>query len=186
MIQQSTTLNGEDNDLLVLLLHYENVEKEQYFCSHNASKTRRVYTIHQMKIILRQEVCSHLLFLHAFTGCDSSRIFSIGKKSTLQKLIKGNPILKSCASSFILPRQSKEVTADQGAKAMVALFGDNCGDSLPEMRYHVFVHKLESAKSFVTPLRLPPTVSSTKFHFLRIYYQIMVWIECEEDMAVTN
>ena len=69
--------------------------------------------------------------------------------------------MKSCASSFILPRQSREVIADQGAKAMVALFGGNCADSLPEMRYHVFVNKLASAKSFVIPERLPPTLSST-------------------------
>lgn len=174
-IHQSATLNGEDTDLLVLLFHYAYVDKELYFCSYNASRKKGAYNIHQLKIIFSQEVCSHLLSLHAFTGCDSTfRIFSIRKKSTFQKLLKRNPILKSCTSSFILPRQSKDVVADQSAMTMAALFGVNCGDFLAEMQYHVFVNKFVFAKSFKTPERIPQTVSSKKFHSLRTYYQIVV------------
>ena len=40
-----------------------------------------------------------------------------------------------------------------------------CDDGV---RYSTFVKKIISAKSFVTPEPLPPTESSTKFHFLDV------------------
>lgn len=174
-IHQSTILIREDTDLLMLLLHYAYVDKEMHFRSHDASKIRRVYTIRHRKIILSKEVCSQLLFLLVFTGCDSiSRIFSIRRKSSFQKLVKGNPILKSWAGSLILPRQSKEEIADQGATQMLWLHClEATVNSLPEMWYHVFVSKLVSAKSLVTPERLPPTVFneiSLWGHTIRLWF----------------
>ena len=41
-------------------------------------------------------------------------------------------------------------------------------------------------KSFVQPERLPPTTSSTNFHCLRVYYQIMVWMGTDDDMEVLD
>jgi hypothetical protein len=75
---------------------------------------------------------------------------------------------------------------DLGSKAMIAIFGGKCIDSLASLRYNIFIKKIASAKSFVTPERLPPTASSTKFHCLRTYYQIMVWTEREGDIDVMN
>jgi len=55
-----------------------------YFRSDKASHTG-VYDIQVMKQVTGSEICQSLLFLHAFTGCDTtSRIFGIGKKSALQ------------------------------------------------------------------------------------------------------
>ena len=42
--------------------------------------------------------------------------------------------------------------------------------------------KLFLHKSYVTLERLPPTASAARFHALRVYYQIMVWIGMESDM----
>ena len=67
---------------------------------------------------------------------------------------------------------------------MAALFGGNDKDSLASLRYNTFVKKITSATSFVPPERLPPTASSTKYHCLRTYYQIMVWMEKEQGMDV--
>ena len=46
---------------------------------------------------------------------------------------------------------------------MAVMFGSNGESSLATLHYNIFVKKLTSAKSFVTPERLPPTASSTKF-----------------------
>ena len=185
---QSTTLIGEDTDLLVLLLHYAPTEnKGLYFRSDSTSRPSKVYDISRIKSVFGNEFCSQLLSIHAFTGCDStSRIFGVGKKSAFQKLVKGNSIIQSCARTFILPNQKKEVIEELGAKSMAVLSGGNCSDSLESLRYSMFVKKIASAKSFVTPERLPPTSSSTKFHCHRTYYQIMEWIGSEGDMDVTK
>ena len=84
-LTRSTTLIGEDTDMLILLLHYmQQANKDLYFRSDN-----------ELKIVLGEELCSKLLFLHAYTGCDTtSRIFGVGKKYVFHKLVKGDATLK--------------------------------------------------------------------------------------------
>ena len=183
--RHSTTLIGEDTDLLILLLHYADTDpdiKDLYFRSDKTDATK-VHDINRLKAIIGPDICSQLLFIHAFTGCDStSRIFGIGKKAAFQKLVKGQPIIKECANCFILPNQTDHIIKDLGNKAMTVMFGNDGSSNLETLRYNTFVKKITSAKSFVHPERLPPTTSSTKFHCLRVYYQIMVWMGTDDGM----
>jgi len=57
---------------------------------------------------------------------------------------------------------------------------------LDSLRYNLFSKKIVTAKSFVTPERLPPTEYSTKYHCQRVYFQIMVWIGKESVMNTVN
>jgi len=56
--------------------------------------------------------------------------------------------------------------------------------SLDSLRYNLFSKKIVTTKSFVKPERLPPTDSSTKYHYQRFYFQIMVWIGKEGDSGL--
>ena len=82
--QHSTTLIDEDTDLLILLLHYADTVpdiKDLYFLSDKTCAIK-VHDINRLKAIIGPDICSQLLFIRAFTGCDStSRIFGIGKKT---------------------------------------------------------------------------------------------------------
>ena len=84
---KTTTLIGEDTDLLILLLHHmDSHKKTLYFRSDKKSKEQRVYNINTLKECLGQQLCSQLLFIHAFTGCDTtSRVFGMGKKTILSE-----------------------------------------------------------------------------------------------------
>jgi len=108
----------------VLLLHYASPSDgtKLYFLSDKASHTG-VYDIKVMKQVTGSEICQSLLFLHAFTGCDTtSRIFGIGKKSALQKLITCDPVLQSFANIFSTPGQDMNVIVDSGcATSMVSV-----------------------------------------------------------------
>ena len=185
---QTTTLIGEDTDLLILLLYYaeKNNNKDLFFRS-DKSTPPKVYDIHAIKQVLGNELCAQLLFIHAFTGCDAtSRIFGVGKKSVFQKLVNGESTIKRCAEAFLCPNQTKSVIQDLGCKAMAVIFGGKSTDSLASLRYNLFTKKLVSAQSFITPERLPPTESSTKYHCARVYYQIMVWTGKETGMNVVD
>ena len=85
----TTTLVGDDTDLL---LHYSSTDNEIICVRSDAKKhlrERKGYNINLLKETLGNDLCNELLFVHAYSGCDyTSRIFSIGKKSTLQKLEK--------------------------------------------------------------------------------------------------
>ena len=99
---KSTTLIGEDTDLLVLLLYHvpANDCKRLYFRSDKG--TPNVYNITVLKRLLCDDVCSDMLFIHAFSGCDTtSRIFGVGKKSVVQKVIAGDYVLHECSKVFV-------------------------------------------------------------------------------------
>ena len=70
--------------LLILLLHYSRIDNEIIYFRSDAnkqSKEHRLYNINLLKETLGNDVCNELLFVHAYSGCDStSRIYGIGKK----------------------------------------------------------------------------------------------------------
>ena len=150
-------------------------------------KVRIEFDIKHLKLLYGNDTYSQLLFIHVFTGCDStSRIFSIEKKCAFQKCMENDQHLLSSAKTFLLPDQTKATIGDAGCQAMCGIFGGKCTDSLSSLRYNFFSKKVVSANSFVTPERLLPTVSSAKYHSLRVYYQVMEWVGKEKDMNPTS
>ena len=62
-----------------------------------------------MKRLLGSDLCSQLLFIHAFTGCDTTRIFCVGKQTAFQKLVNGESTILSCPVQCVsAPTSSKE------------------------------------------------------------------------------
>ena len=93
-------------DLLLLLLYY--AEATNYTeLSFSLDKIKsNVYNIKVLKKILEEAVCDDWLFIHAFTGCDStSRVFGIGKKLGCQRIIKLEQEIKD--SSKVLLNKAK-------------------------------------------------------------------------------
>ncbi|KAG1669042.1 Tryptophan 5-hydroxylase 2 [Nymphon striatum] len=181
----STTLIGEDTDLLVLLLHYCEMDgKPLYFRSDKQSRgVPKVYNISWIKRLLGSEMCPQIVFLHAFTGCDStSRVYGVGKKPAFEKLVKGDQVLQSSANAFTLRGRNHTDVENLGIQAMSVTFGGESTCSLATLHYRIFTKKIAAAKSFITPERLPPTESATKFHCLRVYYQTMTWMGMESGI----
>lgn len=183
---KSTTLIGEDTDLLILLLYHGKPEsKELYFRSDKGKPN--VYNIKVLKNLLGDGVCTDLLFAHAFTGCDTtSRIFGVGKKSVFHKVIKGDSVLRTCSRTFCAQNSDQVAVESAGCKAMVALFNGGTSESLESLRYGHLCKKVASAKTFVTPERLPPTNSATKYHARRSYLQVMQWMGHSDNMDPAN
>lgn len=178
-----TTVIGEDTDLLILLLyHGQNNGFKLYFRSdvRKGPNPNPVYDIFKMQSALGYDNCNFLLFLHAFTGCDTtSRIYSIGKSSAFDKLMKDTE-LQSVAEIFCSQSCSHSDIAVMGEKAMLLLYDCKSAESLDKQRYQLLVGKVTKAKTFVNPERLPPTISSTKYHSYRTYLQINMW-KCTDD-----
>ena len=78
--KESVTLIGEDTDLLILLLYHGKIDSKELFFQSD-KRNSHVYNIKTLKVYLGNDVCTSLLFAHAFSECDTtSRIFSLGKK----------------------------------------------------------------------------------------------------------
>ena len=100
--------------------------------------------------------------------------------------MKSDPVMKSCASAFILQNKSQEDISDLGKDLMVDLFGGKSNDTLSSLRDIIFIKKVATAKAFVTPERHPPTSPATRFHSQRVYFQIMVWVGMANEMNPTE
>ena len=128
-----------------------------------------------MKTELGPEVCHYLLFIHAFTGSDTtSRIFNVGKQTVFGKL--KDPTIINAAKNFTTPGLDKNLICEHGLKAMVIVCGGKLNVDLMQLRYNVLVNKILAAKKFVSPERLPPTESATNYHTMRTYLQTMIWM----------
>lgn len=181
----TTTVIGEDTDLLILLLYHA---KDSSFKLYYRSDIRRtpspnhVYDILSIKTLLGIDICKYLMFVHAFTGCDStSRIFSIGKAKAFDTLMNVAE-LRSVANTFCSDCCQHSDIEAAGRKAMLLLYGCKTLESTNALRYRMFVEKVARAKSFVTPERLPPTDASTKYHSFRTYFQLQIWKSTEETI----
>ena len=137
--------------MLILLLHYYRTDNEIIYFRSDAnkqSKEQRVYNINLLKETLGDDVCNELLFVHAYSGCDStSRIYGIGKKSAFRKLVKSDPVMKSCASAFILQNKSQDDISNLGKDLMVYLFGCKSNATLSSLRHIIFIKKMATAQA---------------------------------------
>ena len=85
----NTVLVGDDTDLIVLLCYHAKLESHDlFFCPEPKKNTKklRIWNIKATKEKLSQDICSNILFIHAFLGCDTtSCLYGIGKGMSLSK-----------------------------------------------------------------------------------------------------
>ncbi|GBM01734.1 hypothetical protein AVEN_271975-1 [Araneus ventricosus] len=123
-----------------------------------------------------------ILFIHAFSGCDTtSALFGHGK-TKFCSLLETNRHWEEKIQVFF----NSEATIDQVAKAgetfLIHLYGGNPRTSacdLNHLRYTLFTQSATKARS--TLACLPPTVDAARFHALRLYLQIQKWLGHEKN-----
>ena len=85
----NTVLVGDNTNLLILLCFHASLDSHSIFFRPEPKKTTknpRIWDIKAVKEQLGPEVCSHILFLHAVLGCDTtSCLYGIGKGASLKK-----------------------------------------------------------------------------------------------------
>ena len=132
---KSTTLIGEETELLVLLLYHAPANDCKHLYFRSDKSTPNVYNITVLKRLLCDDVCSDLLFIHAFSGCDTtSRIYGVGKKSIVQKVIAGDSVLHQCSKVFRKPTADPATVETTGCEVMVSLFNGGKSDSLASLQ----------------------------------------------------
>ena len=178
--ESSTVVNAEDTDVLILLLHMTpDNTKDIFFVPHipkQRTKKRRVWPIQDVQRRLGRELCQRLLFIHAFSGCDTTaRPYGMGKGTTLSKVMN-NLILGKCADTFTDVNSTKEDVIEAGDLAMRLLTGGNGTETLAVQRYKEFKTKVLKGNVLVKAETLTATSGSTKQHSLRTYHQVMAWL----------
>ena len=181
----NTVLIGDDTDLLILLIYHTNLESHDIFFQpepKKSTKNPRVWNINVLKQQLGPRVCTHILFMHAILGCDTtSRLYGIGKGAALKKFIT-NYDFREQATVFGTPSASTTDVVAAGENALVCLYNGKPGEGLNSLRYDRFCEKVATSTSHVQPQSLPPTSAAAKYHSLRVYYQVQQWKGTVDDL----
>ena len=114
------------------------------------------------------------MFLHAFSGCDTtSSVFNLGKVKFLNTLQK-NPDLTASLTIFNEQNVKKQVLASAGERFLIALFGGGQDvKSLDTLRFNCFSKSVNKNKFNLAAL--PPTSTAAEQHIYRTYLQVQVW-----------
>ena len=102
-------LVGDDPDLLVLLIHLADGNKHtiSFRPEPNKGGAIRCIGVSSIRNKLGENICGNIIFVHAFLGCDTSRLFGIGKAAGL-KLVKEKETFREQAEVFRSVNSSKD------------------------------------------------------------------------------
>ena len=178
---QDTCIIGDDTDLLILSLDgivKEGQELKKLFLRNeskrSSKKQERTWILQSLSEILGEK-SKHLLFAHAFLGCDTtSHVYGYGKQQTLKML--ENEDFKKAAQVFTLRNVSKEEIHQATEECFLILYKAPPGvKTLDELRYIKFIEKVAVKGTAVLPQTLPPTSNAARYHGCRVYFQVMKW-----------
>ena len=144
----------------------------------NKKKVNTIFDIYQYRSILGNGLCNALLFIHAFSGCDTTSQFHKIGKGTAFDIFAKNSKLALFVQTFMSLTSTHQDIEKNGENAVLLLYKANQGEPIIGLRKRLFLGKLAKAKCFVKPERLPPTCSSLRYHSFRTYYTCNCASDC--------
>ena len=170
---------ADDTDIVVMLcFHYNTSLNNIFFCTERseiqkvrAHKGRKYWRINQIADAL--QVSNHILFCHAWSGCDTtSAMYQQGKLKILELL--NSKDVQSQADYFGKLESTQTVIGEAGSKLAIKCYGGRNTDTLGRLRHAKYMHMIVSSSS-LQPERLPPTSRTIYYHALRVHFQVCQW-----------
>ena len=181
--KNDTVVVADDTDILVLLIHHASQVRHNIWFKPNAKKKKgeRCWNIAATRQSLGTTVCSNILFSRAFLGFDTtSRLHGIGKHKAVSKL--KDEVFSKQAAVFMNPESKMEDIINAGNCAMVSVYNGDINEDLDSLRLRRFYEKTTSSTVTVAPCILPPSSGATKYHSLRVFHQVQVWLGNEKNV----
>lgn len=169
---------ADDTDILVLLMYHWKQDMADVYFHSEASRTKqglKVWKIRDIVTKAQKEVTSNILFLHAWSGCDTtSATYGHGKSSLLKKITSSKD-LRDLSLIVSNPDATAEEVGAAGIKTFILLYGGKPSDTLNNLRYSKYMQMVSTSKSTIEPQKLPPTERAAYYHALRVHLQITLW-----------
>ena len=172
---------ADDTDIAVMLLyHWQDGMHPIYFLQE---RMNRAWSIAELQPSIT-DIKEHLLFIHAWSGCDTvSAIYGRGK-ALMVSLLRSSSTLKRAARLFTNPTSTQTDIGNAAVLIMKLMYGGSIDEALSKLRYSKYLNmtcredihpeKLSST-GIICPEKLPPTSRASFFHGLRTYHQVMLW-----------
>lgn len=178
--EKSAVIVGTDTDLIVLLTQLTS-ENDNVFLLKIDGGEKIWYGSNSF---LFQPLRPVIALLHSFCGCDTtSAFYYLGKTKIFDRFSKNkNPELFKQLSSFY-ESTDKDTIINIGKEIVLYLYSNKKNPkkiSLNTFRYSSYKKSIRT-KSFKIA-KLPPTESAAAQHSLRVYLQIMKWMNINTDL----
>ena len=161
---KSVPIVGEDVDLLIILTALSGSSTNIYMLKPGKGNIEnKLYTPSSMKF--GSVVKDNILFLHAFSGADTTSAFFRQGKLKFIKLLEKHKQLQDLVTMFRDPYAEPEKIAEVGNAVIIQLYGTNECKSLCDARYQCFAQLLN--KTNFSLASLPPTDAAARLHSLR-------------------
>ena len=162
-----TVVVADDTDVLIMLVHHYSDEMEELFIFSETSWKSKAkvdcVSIKSIKEELGPELPKLILFVHAWTGCDTvSSIFGLGKVSILNRCKQSEVAM--LAAEFYKESALPSMIEEVGIRLFAILYGAKPEQSLNEMRYSKYMSHTATSNNIVRPESLSPTESAARFH----------------------
>ena len=167
---ENIIISSPDTDVAVIALSLCNISdvKRLYFLT-GTGKNKRMLNITSINNCLGPKICTALIGLHCFTGCDStSAFFGKGKVRAFNLLLskeKYKDTFSKLGDDFFIA-QSDDLFIKL-EEFVCDLYGDD-GRNINEARYRLF------CRTSATEENLPPTKSALLQHAKRACYQAAI------------
>ena len=173
---------ADDTDIAIMLLyHWREEHGDVVFFTERSNEGWNLKVVSPKIGMVRQ----HLLFIHAWSGCDTtSAPFNLGKTKFLNK-VRTKDELKALSTIMHRTDASAEEIGQAGITIFEICYGSKTGESLCKLRYRKYIDMC--TKGDVQPERMPPTDRSAYFHALRVHHQVLIWhTMSEHDLDPQN
>jgi hypothetical protein len=139
--------------------------------------------IYSTKSIIDKTVADHILFLHAFSGCDTTSALVNQGKMKFINVLRKNPDLNEIIQVFKNPNVDPEIIAKAGERVLELYSYSNVKSkksmSLNNYRYACFT--TSAFKSKFNIASLPPTEAAARQHSFRTYHQVQQWYRNQQN-----
>ncbi|KAK6168833.1 hypothetical protein SNE40_020007 [Patella caerulea] len=121
-----------------------------------------------------------LLFIHAWSGCDTtSSLFKHGKLELYNDIVKSERLV-AIAEKMKSTDMSQTRIGDLGAEIFCRQFGDQNSNDLTTLRHTKFQMMITENLSKLDPRLLPPTPRASYYHSLRVHLQVVRWLQLDD------
>ena len=171
----SVRIVANDTDILIVLIHHWDETMADIFLRRPSAKAGlNEYNIRDIVASVDPVVKRHILFAHAWSGCDTtSATYGQGKTAILKRLIadeKVRILSESISDSNDVPKD----VAMAGQKLFVRLYGGGDQANLASLRLNRFKQMMVQSNS-VRVASLPPSTNASGLHAMRVHLQVAEW-----------
>ena len=170
------SVHATDTDIFMMLIHHWTDGMSNIYVKSSLAKRGyrewKQFNVSQASQTLKPKVRELILFIHAFSGCDTTSCLHEKGKSSMVKLIEKSAIAQEKAGVFCKMNASHEEIGKAGQTILVLLYGGDEKDTLATFRHRLYM-KMAASASKINPAKLPPTDRAAYFQSLCVFLQVI-------------